>query len=84
VIIGLLVLFRTHADRQGPVGRFLSAHAYTVYLIHPLVLVGLGYALSDVQAPAVAKFALLAVLGVPLCWAAAYPVRALPGARKVL
>jgi peptidoglycan/LPS O-acetylase OafA/YrhL len=80
----LLVLFRAHGDRQGRAGRFLSAHAYTVYLIHPLVLVGLGYALHDVAAPAVVKFALLAVLALPLCWAAAYPVRALPGARKVL
>jgi acyltransferase-like protein len=84
LVVGLLVLFGRHGNRQGPVGRFLSAHAYTVYVIHPVVLVGLGHALRDVQAPAVVKFALLAVLAVPLCWAAAYPVRALPGARKVL
>jgi glucan biosynthesis protein C len=82
--IGLLVLFRTHADHQGRVSRFLSAHAYAVYVIHPLVLVGVGYALHDVAAPAVAKFALLTVLALPLCWAAAYPLRALPGVRKVL
>jgi peptidoglycan/LPS O-acetylase OafA/YrhL len=82
--LGLLVLFRDRLDDQGPRRRFLSAHAYTVYVIHPVVLVALGYALSGVQAPAVAKFALLAVLAVPLCWMAAFPVRALPGARKVL
>jgi glucan biosynthesis protein C len=84
ILIGLLVLFGRHGNHQGPVGRFLSAHAYTVYVTHPLVLVGLGYALSGVPAPAVAKFALLALLAVPLCWALAYLVRALPGARKVL
>jgi glucan biosynthesis protein C len=78
------MLFRDRLDDQGPRRRFLSAHAYTVYVIHPVVLVALGYALSGVQAPAVAKFALLAVLAVPLCWMAAFPVRALPGARKVL
>jgi glucans biosynthesis protein C len=82
--LGLLVLFRERLDHQGRHRRFLSAHAYTVYLIHPLVLVALGYALGGVQAPAVAKFALLAVLAVPLCWMAAFPARALPGARKVL
>jgi peptidoglycan/LPS O-acetylase OafA/YrhL len=82
--LGLLVLFRDRLDNQGRRRRFLSAHAYTVYVIHPVVLVALGYALSGVQAPAVAKFALLAVLAVPLCWMAAFPVRALPGARKVL
>ncbi|PSL00013.1 peptidoglycan/LPS O-acetylase OafA/YrhL [Murinocardiopsis flavida] len=84
MVLGLLVLFRERLDRQGRRRRFLSAHAYTVYLIHPVVLVALGYALSGVDAPAVAKFVLLAVLAVPLCWSAALPVRALPGARKVL
>ena len=82
--IGLLVLFRERLDHQGRRGRFLSVHAYAVYLIHPLVLVALGYALSGLQAPAVAKFALLAVLALPLCWVAAFLVRALPGACKVL
>ncbi|WP_433281402.1 hypothetical protein ACQPZA_14725 [Pseudonocardia xinjiangensis] len=43
-----------------------------------------GQAPSDVQAPAVVKFALLAVLGVPLCWVMAFGVRALPGASNVL
>jgi fucose 4-O-acetylase-like acetyltransferase len=84
VILGLLVLFRERLGHQGRRRRFLSDHAFTVYVIHPAVLVALGYALSDVQAPAVAKAALLVALALPLCWAAAYLVRALPGARKVL
>ncbi|MFF5112030.1 acyltransferase [Streptosporangium sp. NPDC000509] len=84
VILGLLVLFRERFGHQGRRRRFLSAHAYAVYVIHPVVLVALGYALRDVQAPAVAKAALLTALALPLCWATAYLVRALPGARKVL
>ena len=84
LVLGLLVLFRERLDHQGSRRRFLSAHAYAVYVVHPVVLVALGYALSGVQAPAVAKFALLAVLAVPLCWVMAFLVRALPGARKVL
>ncbi|GAA1442144.1 acyltransferase [Nocardiopsis tropica] len=82
--LGLLVLFRERLGHQGRRLRFLSTHAYAVYLVHPVVLVALGHALSGVQAPAVAKFALLAVLAVPLCWALAFAVRALPGARRVL
>jgi peptidoglycan/LPS O-acetylase OafA/YrhL len=84
IVVGLLVLFRERADRQGRRARFLSAHAFAVYVVHPVVLVALGHALSGVQAPAVAKFALLAVLGVPLCWVVAFVVRRLPGARRVL
>ncbi len=84
IILGLLVLFRERLNRQGPRRRWLSTHAYTVYVTHPVVLVALGHALSGIEAPAVAKAALLSVLAVPLCWATAYLVRALPGARKVL
>ncbi|GAA5076847.1 hypothetical protein HNP84_007289 [Thermocatellispora tengchongensis] len=84
IILGLLVLFRERFGHQGRRRRFLSAHAYAVYVIHPVVVVVLNYALRDVQAPAVAKAALLAILALPLCWATAYLVRALPGARKVL
>ena len=84
IIVGLVVLFRERFNHEGRRRRFLSTHAYTVYFTHPVVLVALGFALSGVPAPAVVKFALLAVLGVPLCWAVAFLVRALPGARKVL
>ena len=84
IVLWLLVLFRGRFDRQGRGSRFLSAHAFTVYLIHPVVLVGLSHLIVDVPVPAVGKFVLLSVLAVPLCWLVAYPVRALPGLRKVL
>ncbi|MEV0618908.1 acyltransferase family protein [Nonomuraea sp. NPDC050404] len=84
IILGLLTFFRARFGHQGPRRRFLSAHAYTVYVIHPVVVVALNHALSGVQAPAIAKAALLTALALPLCWAAAYAVRALPGARRVL
>ncbi|MEV8635364.1 acyltransferase family protein [Streptosporangium sp. NPDC051023] len=84
VVIGLLSLFRGRFDRQGRRGRFLSEHAYTVYVVHPLVLVGLGYAFRPLDAPAIVKFAVVAVFALPLCWGLAYAVRSLPGARKVL
>ncbi len=76
------MLFRERFGHQGR-RRFLSARAYTVYVIHPVALVALGHALRDVRAPAVAKGAMLAVLAPPLCRATAYLVRALPGAGKV-
>jgi len=84
VIVALIVLFRQKLNRQGTLASVMSQHAYTVYIIHPLVLVGLGYALSWLHAIAVVKFTLIAVLGIPLCWASAYLVRALPHAKRVL
>ncbi|MEV4224431.1 acyltransferase family protein [Nonomuraea sp. NPDC049725] len=84
MILGLVVLFRERFAGQGPRGRFLSEHAYTVYVVHPLVVVAAGYALSGIQAAAIVKFALAAALCLPLCWGLAYLVRSLPGARRVL
>ena len=84
VIIALLVWFRTRFNRQSLRARFLSDHAFTVYVIHPLVLVAVGSALRPIQLIAIGKFALLAVLALPLCWALAYLVRSLPGAKRVL
>jgi hypothetical protein len=42
---GLLVLFRKRFNRQRSFGNFLSANAYTVYIVHPFVIVGLAYGL---------------------------------------
>ncbi|MET8990317.1 acyltransferase [Nonomuraea wenchangensis] len=84
MIIGLTVWFRERWNRQGPRGRFLSRHAYTVYVVHPLVLVGLGWALRWLSAPAAVKFAIMLVPALPLCWGLAFLVRRLPGADRVL
>ncbi|NLU68576.1 acyltransferase family protein [Streptomyces sp. HNM0574] len=83
-VLALTVLFRERFAAQGPFRTYLTRHAFTVYLIHPLVLVALALLLAGVQAPALAKFALLAALALPLCWAAAWAVRHLPGADRVL
>ncbi len=84
MVLGLTVAFRERLNRQGAAAAFLSRHAFAVYVIHAPVLVGLGLALRWLHAPAAAKFALVAALAVPLCWALAYAVRRLPRADRVL
>ncbi|GAA4920960.1 acyltransferase family protein [Nonomuraea thailandensis] len=84
LIIGFTVWFRERHNTQGPRGRFLAEHAFTVYIIHPLVLVGLGWALRWLETIAIVKFAAMLVLALPLCWWVAYLVRSLPGAKRVL
>ncbi|MGW7022934.1 acyltransferase family protein [Streptomyces decoyicus] len=84
LVLGLTVLFRERLNRQGPAAGFLSRHAFAVYLTHAAVLVGLGYAFHWLHAPAAVKFALVAALALPLCWAVAYAVRSLPRADRVL
>lgn len=83
-VLTLLVGFRRWADVDNRFTRWLSDNAFAVYFLHPLVLVGTGMALSGWQATALAKFAVMAVIAVPACWALAAAVRALPGARRIL
>ncbi|WP_274910662.1 acyltransferase family protein [Streptomyces sp. WZ-12] len=84
IVLGLTVTFREHLNRQGRSAAFLSPHAFAVYVLHAPVLVALGHAFGWLHAPAVAKFAVVAALALPLCWALAYAVRRLPHADRVL
>lgn len=84
LVIGLTVLFRERFNRQGRTAVFLSRHAFAVYLVHPLVLVALGHAFQRLHAPALAKFAVVGAVALPLRWAAAWAVRRLPRADRVL
>ena len=60
------------------------ANAFAVSVLHALVLIALGVALSGLVAPAIVKAVVLGAIGLPLCWAFAAAVRALPGGKKVL
>ena len=80
----VLVIFRRLAPDTGPIRRFLSANAFTVYVIHPAILVGLALMLRDVMAPAIAKFGVLLLLAVPACWPLAAVVRTIPGVKKIM
>jgi peptidoglycan/LPS O-acetylase OafA/YrhL len=82
--LGLIPLFRRFFNGQGRFGRFLSQHSYTVYVIHIPIVVFLAYALRGIRLAALLKFAMAAVIGVPLCFAFAYIVRKIPGVSRVL
>lgn len=81
--IGLPVLFREVADRQGPILKSLAADTYTVYMIHIGVLVGLQAALAGVDLPPLIKFGLVTLVGVPLCFLLAAGLRRLPDMLKI-
>ena len=82
--LGAVVVFRRFFGRPGLVGRFLSHHSYTVYIIHSPILVYLAYGLRAVDLPALAKFGLTSLLAVPVCFAVAALIQRLPLASRVL
>jgi glucan biosynthesis protein C len=84
MIISLLVFFRERVNRPGPLWQALSANAYAVYILHPLVLVFLSLAATGILLPPLLKFLLIGPAAVLLCFPAALAVRRLPFAKAVL
>lgn len=84
MIIGLLVTMRRRFGRQERVGQLLSQQAYTAYIIHAPVIVGLAVAMRAVVVYPLLKLVLATARAIPICFAAAYLLRKLPGARSVL
>ena len=84
MIVALLVLFRERFAGQPAWARMAAQNSFAVYVIHPLVLVGVAALLAPLVAPAGVKFLILLALSVPLCWAFAYLLRRIPGVARVL
>ena len=82
--LGLITLFRRFFNRQSRLGHFLSQQAFTVYIIHIPVIILLALAFQSIHLEALLKFALAALIGVPLCFALAFLVRKIPFASKIL
>jgi len=84
ITIGLIWLFSLRLNTQGPVTRAMAGDTYTVYIIHPFVIVLLAIALSGVAFPALGKFAIVLPLAIILAFGVAHIIRAIPGVSRVL
>jgi fucose 4-O-acetylase-like acetyltransferase len=84
LIAALLLIFREHLNQPSGVWSWLGRRAFTVYIIHPVVLVGLSLLLRGWVAPALVKFCVVGSLACIACWLAADPLVRLPGVRRVI
>lgn len=85
MIMMLLVAFqRREAWFAAPVWRHLCARAYTIYIIHPPVLVSLALAARGVAAPALVKFVVIGVATCVVSFAIAGLILRIPVARRIL
>jgi hypothetical protein len=85
VSLALIVFFRHFFDRDGKFRDFLYKQSYGVYIIHVLVIVVVtAIVLEGIMMYPLLKFALAAVVTVPLCWGVAYLVRKIPLVDRVL
>ena len=84
MIIILLVWFREKFNHQGAVAKAMSDSTFTVYFIHPLVLVFLALALKPIHIYPLLKWAQVSFLAIFVCFTIAYFLRKLPLLRKIL
>lgn len=82
--LALITLFRRFFSGESRLGSFLSRHGYTVFIIHCPIIVFLAIAVRGIHLENLLKFGMLAIVGVPLCFAVAYLVRKIPGASRIL
>jgi glucan biosynthesis protein C len=82
--LGLIALFRRFFNGKGWFGTFLSQHSYAVYIFHSPILVFLAFGLRVVDLGNLLKFGMVTVIMVPTCFAAAYIVRKIPLASRIL
>lgn len=81
--LGLLALFRRRLDRQGRLGRYLSTHAFTVFLVH-LPVIALLSSIQHLPAVPFLGFVVGGTLSLVLSFALAYPLRSLTPLRRIL
>jgi glucans biosynthesis protein C len=84
VCIGMIVLFRQRWNHQGRLAKNLSANAYTVYLIHPLILVGFAYAFHTIALYPLLKFVISVIIVLPFCFLLSDLIRKIPFANRIL
>ncbi|HEX5770216.1 MAG TPA: hypothetical protein VFY11_04570, partial [Nocardioidaceae bacterium] len=68
-------------------GRVTAAAArgsYATYVLHPVPMVLLSWLFAAVALAPEAKFVVVAVLAVPVCFAVGYAVTRIPGVSRVL
>jgi peptidoglycan/LPS O-acetylase OafA/YrhL len=84
MIAAWLLVFRRHMNRPSRVWTWLNRRSYSVYIIHPIVLVGISLLLRGWAAPALVKFAVTGTLACTTCWILADPLVRAPGLRRIV
>jgi len=80
----LLMFFKKHLNRPGRLASVLSADSYTVYIFHPLIVVGFTILSEHAAISPLTRLALVLVSGIPTCFLAAHLIRGIPGVKRVL
>jgi hypothetical protein len=82
--IALIALFRRRLNTQGALARFLTRHAYAVYLVHGPVVTGVAIALAALTWHPLAKWVIASLIAVPACYLVAWVLLKVPTVDRAL
>ncbi|KAA6464950.1 acyltransferase [Acidobacteria bacterium AB60] len=84
LIAAWLLVFRAKMNGPSSFWSWVNRRAYAVYIIHPVVLVGVALLLHRWVAPALVKFAAAGALSCVGTWLVADPLVRMPGLRRIV
>ena len=84
IMVGLIGIFKEKYNEQGNRLKSASASAYTVYIIHALILVCISLLIKDIEISSTFKFLILAPIVLIVCFSISSFIRRLPYIREVL
>ena len=83
--VGLIAVFREKFNRQNKLVKVLSDNSFAVYMFHPMIIIPVTLLFSSIALYPIAKWLLLCMICIPLCFAATHFVfRRIPLLKKVL
>jgi glucans biosynthesis protein C len=83
LILGLLSYFREHVNKPSPIKNKLAKAAYTVYIIHPAIIVGLSFLFHGTFYPMI-EFIIVSCLSIILCFFISSFIIKIPGMKRIL
>jgi glucans biosynthesis protein C len=80
----LLSFFEKKYNQMTYLFKWLSENAFTVYILHPPVIVSWSLLLHTLAIPAICKFVIVSILSLVITFTLAHVVRLIPYTRRVL
>lgn len=82
--ISLIYIFRVRISGSNNILNSLSGSAYTAYIIHAIVIVSIMILFLPLELPAILKFIIVALIGIPLIFILSHFIRKIPYLEIVL
>ena len=82
--ISIIYLFKKKFNRQHNLFASLYKSAYTVFIIHPLIIVPLSYCIKGLEIHPLIKFSAVAIIGIPLVFLLGNIIRKIPSFKRIL